>query len=473
VKNSEFVDISSRFAAGGTRSTVLDLLRFAKGIIDGKLVSSDTMNMMSASMSTRAGRLTNYGMGWETTPYNGRYMLVHSGGQQETRTLLYVLPSRHMAIAVGINFEGSNPAVYVDRLFQLLTGAPPVLNVYSPDKLKAAAAEAIKSTFDYGLSSFEHHQKPLATTEGELEEAFAYFNDNVNAEALKANPQEAMKKIREGAHPAGKEAFTKVGSYMAHRLQEKNGAASMQSYAGRGGLAFFQDYITLTNNNRGITEAYRFKQSFATLVADMARDWNKSNTEYARQFWLMPDADLDAVAKALRQSFAGASVYPNLVDDFFNVARQQVLKGDRVQALKTSQLAVELYPESQVANFLQGIALVLNRDATRGAAALKKSAAINPAPNAIASPGGLNNIAYQIAGVGMLDDAIAILSAAIELYPQDANLYDSLGEFQLKKGDKAKALDAYTKALEKNPKFGNAANATEIVKKLTAELKGS
>jgi tetratricopeptide (TPR) repeat protein len=473
VKNSEFVDISSRFAAGGTRSTVPDLLKFAKGIMEGKLVSSDTMNMMSASMSTRAGRLTNYGMGWETTPYNGRYMLAHSGGQQETRTLLYVLPSRQMAIAVGVNYEGANPAVYVDRLFQLLTGAPPVLNVYSADQLKAATADAIKSTFDYGLSSFEHHQKPLAATESELMEAFAYFNDNVNADALKANPQEVMKKIREGAHPVAKEAFTKVGSYMAQRLQEKHGAASMQSYAARGGLAFFQDYITLTNTDRVIPQAYRFKQPFATLVTEMARDWNKSNTEYVRQFWLMPDADLDAVAKALRLSFAGTSVHPNLVDDFFNVTRQHVLKGDRTQALKTSQLGVELYPESPVANFLHGIALVLSRDATRGQAALKKAAALNPAPNAMASPGGLNNIAYQIARVGQLDDAMAIVSVAIQLYPEDANLYDSLGEFQLKKGDKAKALESYKKALEKNPKFGNAANAEEIVKKLTAELKGS
>ena len=87
---------------------------------------------MTTSMSTRAGRLTNYGMGWETTPYNGRYMLVHSGGQQETRTLLYILPTRRMAIAVGVNFEGSNPGVYVDRLFQLLTGAPLVLNALFP-----------------------------------------------------------------------------------------------------------------------------------------------------------------------------------------------------------------------------------------------------------------------------------------------------------------------------------------------------
>ena len=31
--NSEFVNISSRFAAGGTRSTVLDLLKFARGVM--------------------------------------------------------------------------------------------------------------------------------------------------------------------------------------------------------------------------------------------------------------------------------------------------------------------------------------------------------------------------------------------------------------------------------------------------------
>jgi CubicO group peptidase (beta-lactamase class C family) len=162
VQNSEFIDISSRFAGGGTRSTVPDLLKFAKGIMNEKLVTSTSLNLMTTSMSTRAGRLTDYGMGWETEPYNGRYMLIHSGGQQETRTLLYVLPSRRLAVAVAANFEGSNPGVYLERLFQLLTGAPVYLNAYSADKTKANAAEAIKVTFDYGLANFEHTRKSLA-----------------------------------------------------------------------------------------------------------------------------------------------------------------------------------------------------------------------------------------------------------------------------------------------------------------------
>jgi len=65
VKNSEFVDISSRFAAGGTRSTVPDLLKFAKGIMEGSFMTSESMLVASTSMSTREGRLTNYAMGWK------------------------------------------------------------------------------------------------------------------------------------------------------------------------------------------------------------------------------------------------------------------------------------------------------------------------------------------------------------------------------------------------------------------------
>lgn len=469
VKNSEFIDISSRFAAGGTRSTIPDLLKFAQGIMDGKLLKSETMNQMTTSMSTRAGRLTNYGMGWETTPYNGRYMLVHSGGQQETRTLLYILPTRKMAIAVGVNSEGSNPSVYIDRLFQLLTGAPLVLNAYSSDKLKGVAIEAIRATFDYGLSNFQRTQKSLDADDSELKEAFAYFNGLVSPDALKANPQETITKIRQGVHPAAKQAFTKIGSFMASRIWDKHGPARLDAYAAEGGLAFFQDYITLTKDN-SMRDDLRFSEPFAALVSDMAGDWKKSNTAYVRQLWLLPDADLDALAKTLRTSFAGTTVYPNLVDDFFSVTRQHVLNGNRAGALRASRIAVELYPESPMPSFLEGVSWILNNDKARAIAALKRSAALNPATNAPASAGGLNNIAYQLAGVGMIDDAIAILQTAIELYPKEANLYDSIGEFQLKKGEKTKAVASYQKALDTNPTYPNAAAAKEIVKKLTDEI---
>ena len=63
IKNSEFVDISSRFAGGGTRSTVPDMLNFAKNLYDGKLLSDKMRSEMWTAQSTRDGRNVGYGYG--------------------------------------------------------------------------------------------------------------------------------------------------------------------------------------------------------------------------------------------------------------------------------------------------------------------------------------------------------------------------------------------------------------------------
>ncbi|MGH9907283.1 MAG: serine hydrolase, partial [Pyrinomonadaceae bacterium] len=470
VKNSEFVDISSRFAAGGTRSTVPDLLKFAQGVMAGKLLSESSMSVATTSMSTKEGRLTNYAMGWETSPSNGYYMITHSGGQNETRTLLYILPARRMALAVGVNFEASNPGVYLERLFQLLTGAPLGLAAYSPDKTKAALTEAMNATFNYGLAHFERARKPLAASQDELTEVFSNFNRYVNPDALNANQQETIQKIRQGAHPAAGHTFTKVGSYMASRLSEKNGRAKLESYASLGALEFFNDYISLTNADPAFPRELRINAGLEQATAEMARDWRKSNTEYVRKLWLMPDVDFGQLRKNLQQSFSGSSVFPNLVNDFFNVSRQMILGGERARALEATQLALDLYPAAPTPNLMHGIALIVNNQSAPGQELLKKAASINP--QGAANAGGLNSIAYQLAGVGMLEEGMGILRVAIEMYPKEANLHDSLGEFELRKGDKAKALASYKRALEINPEFPNATNARDIVKKLTGEIAG-
>ena len=470
VKNSEFVDISSRFAAGGTRSTVPDLLKFARGVIAGKLLTPASMNVVATSMSTREGRLTDYGMGWQTTPFNGRYMLVHSGGQNETRTLLYILPSQNMALAVGVNYEGSNPGVYVERLFQLITGTPAEFTVYSPDKVKSGLIDAVSSAFKYGLSYFERTGKPMTVDPAELTEAFTYFNKYANPSALEKNQQETTQKIRQGAHPAAEHAFTKVGSHIASKLKEKYGPSKLAAYPALGALAFFNDYIALTANDTNLPTEFRINTALTEATRSLGQEWEKTNTEYVRGLWLLPDTDFGLLRKNLRHSFEGKSVYPSLVDDFINVTRQLVRNKDKKRALEASQLAIDLYPESGGANLIHGFCLIVNDQLAAGQESLKKAAAINP--QGPASAGGLNNNAYQMAGVGLLEEAMAILRVAIEMYPKEANLYDSLGEFLLRKGEKVKALESYKKALEVNPNFPNAANAREIVKKLSGEAGG-
>ena len=292
VKNSEFVDISSRFGGGGTRSTVPDLLKYATGLMEGRLLNNESMIAASTSMSTRDGRLTNYAMGWDTTPFAGRYMLTHSGGQQETTTLLYVLPTRKLALAIALNYENGDPGIYLDRLFQVVTGTPLVLPVYSADRTKASLIDAINNTFNYGLAYYEHFGKPMTSDTTELTKAFAYFNESVDLNKIKANPQEATKRIREGAHPVAQQAFTKVGSYMAAKLAEKHGAARLDSYAALSGLAFVEDYFAIAPS---IAKDFRASAELQTVLAELSRDWRKTNTDYVRNLFVTTDSDFDAV----------------------------------------------------------------------------------------------------------------------------------------------------------------------------------
>jgi tetratricopeptide (TPR) repeat protein len=70
------------------------------------------------------------------------------------------------------------------------------------------------------------------------------------------------------------------------------------------------------------------------------------------------------------------------------------------------------------------------------------------------------------ASVGLTEAGMSLLQAAAELYPTDAALYDSLGDFYNRKGVKDKAIEFYKKALETNPNYSNAENARAALKKL-------
>ena len=62
-----------------------------------------------------------------------------------------------------------------------------------------------------------------------------------------------------------------------------------------------------------------------------------------------------------------------------------------------------------------------------------------------------------------LDEAIAIFKLNVKLFPQSFNVYDSLAESYMKKGNLELAVKNYTKSLELNP---NNRNATEMLKKI-------
>jgi len=464
LKNSEFVDISSRFAAGGTRSTVLDLLKFARGINEGKVLSPASLELMKNSMTTKKGELTNYGAGWETRPVNGRYGLAHSGGQQETTTYLLNFPSRKLAIAIAINEEGADFFPYVSRLFELLTGEAWNVNSYiANDRNKVPLIVAMQGAFEEGRAYFEKTGRAYTGSAQETAAAFALFNQTLNDAAFGAADQpDLFRKIGQ-ARAMGGGPLVRIGSYMAQKLQEKYGAERLTSYSNTGAIGFFSDYIELAD----VSPEFRFNEDVAKTVTAWNASWSKTNTAAMRRLTIGTGSNFDELGTQLRRDFANAGVYPNFSGNMVTVIRQLTRQGELKKSLQVSALAVELYPGLDQPQAYSGVLNILAGEKEKGKQFLKTAASING--NGLASAGGLNGLAYEMANAGMTDGGVALLQAAVELYPQEANLYDSLGEFYLKKGMKDKAIEFYQKALAINAKYPNAEKAKEILQQLAAK----
>jgi len=75
----------------------------------------------------------------------------------------------------------------------------------------------------------------------------------------------------------------------------------------------------------------------------------------------------------------------------------------------------------------------------------------------------LNDLGYYFVKEGLLDKAVAIFKLNVILFPKESNLWDSLGESYDITGNKQKAIEAYRKALELEPNYGNAEYAKKII----------
>ncbi|HUN62480.1 MAG TPA: serine hydrolase [Candidatus Sulfotelmatobacter sp.] len=75
----------------------------------------------------------------------------------------------------------------------------------------------------------------------------------------------------------------------------------------------------------------------------------------------------------------------------------------------------------------------------------------------------INNVGYQLLSLNKRAEAIRIFQLNVKLHPQSWNVYDSLAEAFAKNGDKALAIQNYSKSLDLNPKN---TNATQMLKKL-------
>ena len=450
IKNSEFVDISSRLGAGGKRSTVPDLLKFAKGIVDGKLLSSKSLDLVYTSLATKDGHYVDYSAGWGTRPVNGHFTLRHSGSQQETSTVLFCFPAMKLAIACAINQEDGSASVFANRLYEILMDERYGLSAYVKEQQNVY--QAMSAVFSSGLAYFERYDKAVTKDQKELEKAFEYFERSIQ--------KENEKLVKDGAHPAADQPYTKVGSYMAEMLMEKNGTEDMKAYHSSGAISFFNDYLSLCKQKK--ISACGFDSTFNRTVSQWNESWKKTNADQIYWLRINSDSNLDEVDSLLRKTFSNEAVYPDFSREFSDLTWDLLLKGDNKKSLQAGELGVQLYPESARQLSIYGISLVAVSDKARGIEYLKKAYRLDP--ESPAEPDWISDFAEEMANAGKTNEAFKIMEAAVEIHPENAPLLSDMGEAYLAMENKTKAEEYFEKALKIDPTLTRAKTMLQRLK---------
>ncbi|MDH3269177.1 MAG: tetratricopeptide repeat protein, partial [Ignavibacteria bacterium] len=113
------------------------------------------------------------------------------------------------------------------------------------------------------------------------------------------------------------------------------------------------------------------------------------------------------------------------------------------QGLKWAERSIDI--NKNIANTYTKALILADLNKASESAELKKEAFTN------ASEVDINNLGYQLLGGGKIDDAIEVFQMNTELYPNSWNVWDSLAEGYMNKGDTQLAIENYKKALAMAP----------------------
>ena len=99
-------DVSWKLGGGGFISSIGDLTRFAKGLLDPAFITPPMRALLWTTQTTSEGKKTNYGMGFGVKRVDeNRLLIEHNGAQEKTRTIMLVFPDDGIAVTVMTNSE--------------------------------------------------------------------------------------------------------------------------------------------------------------------------------------------------------------------------------------------------------------------------------------------------------------------------------------------------------------------------------
>ncbi|MDC0714832.1 serine hydrolase [Stigmatella sp. ncwal1] len=440
---SSKLDVSSRFAGGGARSSVVDLLAFGRAVMASTLVRPETTRLMQVSMETRDGRMTDYGMGWATYPVRGHYVVAHAGGQPETSTFLLLIPAERLAIALSANVE--DQAELLKDLAstiaeQLLEGGSRRRPVSAEDPVDEVLHEGLYRLFTYGRAFHTFHRAGFAAPPepGDLPTSFAEVSALLSRESLTGDPRAVLKKLKQAHEPRAHRLFIRVGVQMAEQLAATLGPEALAAYPAEGALRFFEDYLRACAQ-QPCPEALQFTPELRAHIARLAGPWKTANSETVRTMVLRAGPELPAALASLQSAFSGAPVHPDFSEEALELAQAPGAPPERTALLL--DWAGKTHPGSIPVLLARAEGFLRLGDA-EAAELLYRQALARPLGPELLSPEKLLSRAHRH------PLAADLLRLSVKLYPDSAALWKALAARELALGNVKPANAALTHAQE-------------------------
>ncbi|WP_163785519.1 serine hydrolase domain-containing protein [Myxococcus vastator] len=447
LKPSRFLDVSSRFAGGGTRATVGDMLGFGRAVLAHTLVSRETMGRMQTSMATTDGRLTDYGMGFATYPLRGHYVVAHAGGQNETTTLLMMLPAEDTVIALASNVEGEARRMRrlsIRLMEQVLEEGNTRRDAYVADPVDAVVHEGLTRVASYGLA---YHQwatrgPGVLPAETDLPGAFAQLSAMLNRKEIARDTRAALERVRSGHDPRLRALFIRVGAHMARTLEKVHGADRLKAYTVEGPLAFFEDYLS-AGDAKQVPEAERIGEPLRADVLRLAASWERARLPALQRLRLDEEKNPEAHWAALRASVAASpGFHPDYSDELLRIAEGFAWRRQPAARRRWLERAVELQPHGLDARWALAEALL---------AASPEASVLPQLREAVATPQGVlalapRNFLKRLFTAESTAVAAGLLRAGVALHPEAPELWEALAKRERRLGRKAAATAALREA---------------------------
>ncbi len=442
LKNSEFVNISSRFAAGGTRSTVVDMLKYARGLNEGKILSEGSTQTMETSMNLSNGRRTDYGMGWHVDPVNGYFKASHTGGQPETRTMLMRFPTRDFAIALAYNLEGGSLRSIARRLYQLVMDEAWNVKPYAGNKYDQALINGLWDVYNYGMAYYDYRNKARNTDPDAMARTFRFLNNTLNPDSLRADYQRVKEKINLGIHPKASKAYVRAGSHMIVTLLDRYGEERMEYYHKNGAFALFEDYLELseTQGNR-----WPVNEGLKQKLDTWQKDWSETWTGYNRQLFIGSWTDLKSTLEKLNSRAAGRSIHPEYTSVLANALLERFLNGNENGVMGLAEQFISLYPQSAIPYVTKGNLHILKGEPEKAETAYRRALNANMGRHTV-SAGVLDYYAQRLFRHNRLDKALSLLDVAEKIHPGSSQLSNTRADIYKEMGKRQ-----YQKSLEQDP----------------------